>query len=338
MSGYGHSMQPEAGRGTMKAVMRDRYGPVDVLEIRNIERPVPRDDEVMVRVHAASINDWDWGLLHGPTLPISSGPPRVRILGSDIAGRVVALGKGVQGFRIGDEVYGDLSRFGAGGWGGFAEYVCARERALVLKPARMTFEQAAALPQAGQLAVQGLFAGGPLRPGLKLLINGGGGGVGTIGVQLAKAHGVEVTGVDRASKHEMMLRVGFDRVIDYEREDFTQHGRRYDLIVDTKTDRSPFRYVRSINPGGTYATVGGPKMRNLLAIAAYGLCSRPVTGIAFRLIALKQNRDLPYLNERFEAGQLVPVIDGPYQLSEIVDAFRRFGAGNHQGKVVIAFV
>ena len=169
----------------MKALIRDRYGSPDVLEVRQVERPVPHETEVLIRVHAASINDWDWGLLQGPTLPFTFGPPGQRILGSDVAGRVAAMGSGVQRFRLGDEVYGDLSALGVRGWGGFAEYVCAPERVLAPKPARMTFEQAAALPQAGQLAVHGLFASGPLRAGQRILINGAGGGVGTIAIQLA---------------------------------------------------------------------------------------------------------------------------------------------------------
>lgn len=318
----------------MKALIRDRYGPPDVLEIREVERPAPLEGEVLVRVHAASLNDWDWGLLHGPTLPISRAAPKP-ILGSDVAGRVAEVGSGVQRFRVGDEVHGDLSVFGSGGWGGFAEYVRARERALVLKPARMTFEQAAALPQAGQLAVQGVRAGGPLKPGLKILINGAGGGVGTIGVQLVKLQDVEVTGVDRASKHDMMRSVGFDHVIDYEKEDFTRNGLCYDLILDTKTNRRPSEYVRSLNPGGTYATVGGPLMRDLLKVAIVGLWTRPTMNKTLRLVGLTPNRDLPYLNERFEAGQLVPVIDGPYELRDAREAFRRFGAGNHKGKIVL---
>lgn len=163
----------------MKALIRDRYGPPDVLEVRDIERPAPTEREVLVRVHATSINDWDWQMLQRPMLPLGFNSPRVRILGSDIAGRVAVVGSGVQRFTVGDEVYGDLSRFGSGGWGGFAEYVCAPEGALVRKPLRMAFEQAAALPQAGQLAVQGLFAVGPLRSGQKILINGAGGGVGS---------------------------------------------------------------------------------------------------------------------------------------------------------------
>ena len=317
----------------MKALIRDRYGTPDVLDVKEVERPVPKEREVLVRVHAASLNDWDWGLLQGPTIPFSRAAPKP-ILGSDVAGRVAELGNGVQRFGVGDEVYGDLSAFGSAGWGGFAEFVCAPETALVLKPSRMTFEQAAALPQAGQLAVQGLLAGGPLKPGQKILINGAGGGVGTIGVQLAKVHGVDVTGVDRASKHHMMRSVGFDHVIDYETEDFTRNGVRYDLIVDTRTNRRPADYIRALNPGGTYATVGGALMRDLFRVAIYGLWSRRTVGKTLRLVGLKANRDLPYLNERFEAGQLAPVIDGPYTLSEGREAFRRFGAGDHLGKIV----
>ena len=318
----------------MKALIRDRYGLPDVLEVREVERPVPQPGEVLVRVHAASINDWDWGLLQGPTLPFLRTPPKP-ILGSDVAGQVVALGSGATRFQIGDAVYGDLSRFGPHGWGGFAEYVRAGERALVRKPARMTFVQAAALPQAGQLAVQGLFAGGPLKAGQRVLINGAGGGVGTIGVQLAKPHGVEVTGVDNGMKLEMMRSIGFDHVIDYQKEDFTKSGKRYDLIVDTRTTRTPSEYARSLNPGGTYATVGGPEMKVLFRILFAGWRTRFVSGKRLRLIGLRPNRDLPYLNEQFEAGNLVPVIDGPFTLSQGADAFRLFGSGNHKGKVVI---
>jgi len=318
----------------MKALIRERYGPPDVLEVREVERPTPEDHEVLVRVHAASVNDWDWQLLRRPPIPLIVGAPRVRILGCDVAGRVAALGNRVQRLRVGDEVYGDLSRFGFGGWGGFAEYVCAPEHALVPKPARMTFEQAAALPQAGQLAVQGLFANGPLRSGQKILINGAGGGVGTIAVQLAKLRDVEVTGVDSAGKFEMMQSLGFDHVIDYRKEDFTKNGRRYDLTLDTKTTHSPFAYAQSLQPNGTYATVGGDLSR-LLQFVIFGWWIQQTTNKTVRLIRLRQNQDLAYLNERFEAGQLAPVIDGPYRLSEGREALRHFGAADHKGKVVI---
>jgi NADPH:quinone reductase-like Zn-dependent oxidoreductase len=319
----------------MKALIRDRYGLPDVLEVREIEQPIPKEDEVLVRVHAASLNEWDWGLLQSPTLPFLRTPPKP-ILGSDIAGQVVALGSGAHRFHVGDEVYGDLSlMFGRGGWGGFAEFVCTRESSLVPKPARMSFEQAAALPQAGQLAVQALFANGPLKAGQTILINGAGGGVGTIGVQVAKSQGAEVTGVDSAGKLEMMRAIGFDHVIDYRSEDFTKNGRRYDLIVDTRTTRWPWEYMQSLNRGGLYATVGGPTMRHLLSIPLVGWAIRLITGKTVRLIPLKQNRDLPYLSERFEAGQLVPVLDGPYPLNEGADAFRYYGTANHKGKVII---
>ena len=318
----------------MKALIRDRYGLPDVLEVREVEQPVPGEGEVLVRVHAASINEWDWGLLQGPTIPLLRSAPKP-ILGSDIAGEVVALGSGVQRLRVGDQVHGDLSRMGSGGWGGFAEYVCARERSLVRKPARMTYEQAAALPQAGQLAVQAVFANGPLRPGQTVLINGAGGGVGTIGVQIAKSQGAEVTGVDSAAKFEMMRAIGFDHVIDYQKEDFTRNGVRYDLIIDTRTNRWPLEYLRSLNRGGTYATVGGAEMKQLFAVLLVGWAIRLATGKRLRLIAFKANKDLPYLNDRFEAGYLAPVLDGPFTLNHGADALRYYGAGNHKGKVII---
>jgi NADPH:quinone reductase-like Zn-dependent oxidoreductase len=182
--------------------------------------------------------------------------------------------------------------------------------------------------------VQGLFAAGPLRSGQKILINGAGGGVGTIAIQIAKWQEVEVTGVDSTVKFEMMRAIGFDHLIDYRKENFTRNGRRYDLILDTKTTRSPFAYTRSLSPGGTYATVGGDLSR-LFQSVVFGWCIRQATSKTVRLIMLKPNRDLPYLNERFEAGQLIPVIDGPYKLREAPEAFRHFGAGTHNGKVVI---
>ena len=282
---------------------------------------------------ACTTTDWDWGLVREPTIPIRRNVVRPVILGSDVAGHVEAVGSLVQRFRVGDEVYGDLC--GNGGWGGFAEYVCASESRLTPKPARMSFVQAAALPQAGQLAVQALRAGGPLRPGMKILINGAGGGVGTIGVQVAKQSDVEVTGVDNAAKLEMMRRIGFDHVIDYRQEDFAASGRQYDLIVDTKTSRSPFVHARALAPKGTYATVGGESMKLLLKTLVAGPWIRLTKRRRVGLVALRPNRDMSYLNELFEAGKLVPVIDGPYRLTDAREAFRRFGSGNHLGKIVI---
>ncbi len=235
----------------------DRYGPPEVLELRDVAKPAPKADEVLVRVVAASVNDWDWGLLRGaPVNRVLSGlfTPGVHILGGDIAGRVEAAGSGVKAFQPGDEVYGDLCM---SGFGAFAEYACAPEACLARKPARMTFEHAAAIPQAGTLAVQGLIDVGRIQSGQKLLLNGAGGGVGTFALQIARVHDVEVTAVDKASKLDMLRAMGAEHVVDYLREDFTRGEKRYDLILDVRTNRSPFAYARALTPSGTYVTVGG---------------------------------------------------------------------------------
>jgi NADPH:quinone reductase-like Zn-dependent oxidoreductase len=319
----------------MKAVVYTKYGPPDVLELKEIDKPTPKDDEVLIKVYAVSINDWDWQLLLGTPFinRLINGllKPKKRILGSDIAGRIEAVGKNVKQFQPGDEVYGDLS----GDWGGFAEYVCAREHLLALKSVSMTFEEAAAIPQAGMLALQGLRDIGHIQPGQKLLINGAGGGVGTFGVQLAKLYGVDdVTGVDSSGKLDMMRSMGFNQVIDYSKEDFTKNGQRYDLILDAKTNRSIFNYLRALNPNGVYVTVGGSIIRLLQALILGPLISK-INKKNIRIVPLKQNKDLAYMNELFEAGNVKPVIDGPFKLSEVPEAIRYFGEGNHKGKVII---
>jgi len=318
----------------MRAMVYARYGPPDVLQLKEVEKPIPKDDEVLVEVHAASINDWDWGLLQGVPLAnrLENGlfKPKKKILGSDIAGRVETLGKNVKRFKPGDEVYGDLS----GRWGGFADYVCARERSLALKPAGMSFIEAAAIPQAAMLAVQGLLDKGQIRRGQKLLINGAGGGVGTFAVQIAKLYGVDVTGVDSSGKLDMLRSMGFDQVIDYTKEDFTKSGPCYDLILDVKTNRSMFAYTRALCPHGVYVTVGGSTVRLLQALLL-GPWISMIRKKNIRLVLLKPNKDLPYINELFQAGKLKPVIDGPYKLSEVPAAMQRFGAGKHKGKIVI---
>jgi NADPH:quinone reductase-like Zn-dependent oxidoreductase len=318
----------------MKAIVYAEYGSPDVLQLKEVEKPAPKDNEVLIKVHAVSINDWDWGLLQGAPFAfrlLSGFPrPKKKILGSDIAGRIEAVGKNVKQFQPGDEVYGDLS----GDWGGFAEYVCARENALALKPASMTFEQAAAIPQAAMLAVQGLRDQGQIRSGQKVLINGAGGGVGTFGVQIAKLCGVEVTGVDSSGKLSMLRSMGFDHVIDYTKDDFTRNGKYYDLILDVKTNRSIFDYARALCPNGVYVTVGGSMIRLFQALLL-GPWIKMISKKNIRIVMLKQNKDLAYMNELFEAGKVKPVIDGPYKLSEIPEAMRRFGQGNHKGKVVI---
>jgi NADPH:quinone reductase-like Zn-dependent oxidoreductase len=318
----------------MKAIVYNKYGTPDVLEFKEIDKPVPGDNEVLIKVHAVSINDWDWGLLQGDFINrILNGvwKPKRKILGSDIAGRVEAIGKNVNQFKPGDEVYGDLS----GQWGGFAEYVCTKEKSLALKPASMSFEEAAAIPQAAMLAVQGLIDKGKIKQGQKLLINGAGGGVGTFGIQIAKLYGVEVTGVDSTAKLEMMRTMGFDNVIDYTKEDFTKNGKCYDLILDVKTNRSMFAYARSLCRNGVYVTVGGSLSRLLQALLLMPWI-RMTRKKHIRIVALKPNKDLSYINELFETGKLKVVIDGPYQLDQLPEAFRLFGNAAHKGKIVIS--
>jgi len=257
--------------------------------------------------------------------------PRVHILGGDIAGRVEAVGREVKAFQPGDEVYGDLCM---SGFGAFAEFVCVPAASLARKPAGMTFEQAAAIPQAGMLAVQGLIDVGRIRSGMKVLLNGAGGGVGTFALQIAKLHGVEVTVVDKPSKLNMLSAMGADHVVDYLEEDFTNSGRCYDLILDVKTNRSPFAYLRALNPNGTYVTVGGSIPRLLQALVLGPFTSR-LYHKHIRLVGLRPNKDLNYVNELFEAGELQPVIDGPYKLTDLPEAFRLFGTGDHRGKIVV---
>ena len=317
----------------MKAIVLTEYGGADQLQLKEVEKPYPGDDEVLVKVFAVSINDWDWALIQGDFVNrLLNGfwKPKRRIFGSDIAGRIEAIGKKVTRFKPGDEVFGDLS----GTWGGFAEYVCAHENAVGRKPPGMTFEQAASIPQAAMLAVQGLIDEGRVQPGQKILINGAGGGVGTFGLQILKALEVEVTVVDTAAKLDMLRSLGAAHGIDYTHQDFTKTGKRYDLILDAKTNRSIFSYLRALNPRGKYITVGGSISRLLQALCCSPLISL-FTNKKVSIVALKPNKDLEYMSKLFESGQVRPIIDGPYKLEEVPEAFRIFGKGEHKGKMVI---
>jgi NADPH:quinone reductase-like Zn-dependent oxidoreductase len=256
--------------------------------------------------------------------------PRRNILGSDIAGKIETVGKKVKRFKAGDDVYGDLS----GQWGGFAEYVCAPEKSLSLKPAAMSFEEAAAIPQAAMLAVQGLIDKGKIKQAQKVLINGAGGGVGTFAIQIAKLYNAEVTGVDKATKLEMLRSIGFDHVIDYTKEDFTKNGKVYDLILDAKTNRSAFDYARSLNRNGVYVTVGG-SIGHLLQVLILARLIRMIQSKHLRIVALKPNKDLAFMNDLFEKGKVRTVIDGPYRLDQLGEAFRHFAKADHLGKIVI---
>jgi NADPH:quinone reductase-like Zn-dependent oxidoreductase len=319
----------------VKAIVYTKYGSPDVLQLKEVEKPTPRDNEVLIKVHAASVNDWDWGNLRGKPfvnrLFFGLRKPKYKILGSDIAGRVEAVGANAKQFQPGDEVFGDLCECG---WGGFAEYVCARENALVLKPASMTFEEAAAVPQAALLALQGLRDKRQIQPGQKVLINGAGGGAGTFAVQIAKSFGAEVTGVDSTMKLDMMRSIGADQVIDYTQEDFTKNGQRYDLIIDNAAHHSIFDYKRALSPKGIYVMLGGSSARIFQVIFLGPLIS--MTGNKkMGILGLKPNKDLAFMKELFEAGKVVPVIDRRYPLSEVAEALRYFGEGHAQGKIVI---
>ena len=321
----------------MKALITRKYGSPDFLEIQDAEKPSPVGDQVLVRVNAVSINDWDLGLLNGsPFLPnrFLAGlfKPRI-IIGTDVAGVIEDVGSAVTSYKPGDEVYGDLS---GAGFGAFAEYVCVPQGAVRLKPADMSFEQAAAIPHAGMLALQGVTAGCQPESGQKVLINGAGGGVGSIAIQLLKLQGCEVTGVDSAAKLDAMRLWGFDHVIDYRIEDFTRNGQRYDLIIDVKTDRSPADYERALNTNGVYATVGG-KALNLLRVALSGARMNSARDKKLRVIALQANRDLAYFNELFEAGHFQPIIDMQFEFTTnaIRNAFHHFESAAQKGKIVV---
>ena len=320
----------------MQAIVLKRYGSPDALQLEEVPQPQPKDDEVLVKVQATTVNDWDWCFVRGKPhiyrLMFGLVRPKVAILGAEIAGTVEATGTRAAKFAPGDPVYGDISE---AGFGGFAEYVCVQEDALVRKPPNMTFAQAAALPHAAILALQGLLDVGQIARGDKILINGAGGGVGTIGVQIAKQYEAEVTGVDSADKLDTLKSMGFDHVIDYRQQDFTRDGQRYDLILDTKSNRSPVSYLRALKPGGRYVTVGGHLPR-LLQTFCMGPLIRKVSGKHVRVLALQPNKGLDYVNELFEKGGLKCVIDGPHTLAEVPQAIRRFGAATHIGKIVIS--
>jgi NADPH:quinone reductase-like Zn-dependent oxidoreductase len=319
----------------MKAIVFTKYGSPDFLELKEVEKPTPKDNEVLVKVHAASINSWDWELLRGTPfanrLIFGLLKPKIKILGADMAGRVEAVDKNVKQFQPDDEVFGDISGCG---WGGFAEHVCARENALALKPTSVTFEEAAAVPQAALLALQGLRYKGQIQPGQKVLINGAGGGAGTFAVQIAKSFGAEVTGVDSTKKLDMMRSIGADQVIDYTQEDFTKNEQRYDLILDVAAYHSIFDYKRALSPKGIYVMVGG-SMAQVFQVMFLGPWISMTGSKKMGLLMHKPNKGLAFMKELLEAGKILPVIDRRYPLSEVPEALRYYGEGHVNGKVVI---
>jgi len=316
----------------MKAIVSEEYGPLEVLQLKEVEKPTPNDNEVLVKIFAASVNFGDKILVRGkPFLVRLMGmgllKPKNTILGTDIAGQVEAVGRDVKQFQPGDEVFGDI---GACGFGAFAEYVSVPENALTLKPVNMAYEEAAAVPQAAEVALQGLRKG-QIQPGQKVLINGASGGIGPFAVQIAKSYGAEVTGVCSTRNLEMVRSIGADHVIDYTQEDFTQNEQRYDLILDMVANRSTSDYKRALSPEGVYVAVAPNPSVMLLGSLMSKTGGKKVT-------ALRQKpnvSDLVYVKELIEAGKVVSVIDRRYPLSEVADAMKYLEEGHPQGKVVI---
>lgn len=320
----------------MKASICTRYGPPDVLQLQEVEKPVVKDDEVLIKVHAASVNAADWHLLRAdPFLArLYSGlsKPKHTILGADIAGLVEAVGRNVKQFQPGDDVFGDISGCG---WGGFAEYVCARGDALVLKPANLSFEEAAAVPMAAVTALHGLRDKGRVQSGQKVLINGASGGVGTFAVQIAKSFGAEVTAVCSTRKLDMARSIGADHVIDYTREDFTKSGQHYDLIIATNGYHSISAYKRALSPKGILVSTRGSMAQLFQAMLLGPWLSKTGTKKMGSMTARLNNKDLVFVKELLEAGKVIPVIDRCYPFSETAEALRYVEKGHAKGKVVI---
>jgi NADPH:quinone reductase-like Zn-dependent oxidoreductase len=321
----------------MKAIVYTKYGAPDVLQLKEVEKPTPTDDEVLIKVHAASVNAADWHHLRADPflIRLSSGllKPKNTTLGADIAGRIEAVGANVTQFQPGDEVFGDMSVCGLGG---FAQYVCAPQNALVLKPANLSFEQAAAVPMAAVIALQALRDKGQIQPGQKVLINGASGGVGTFAVQIAKAYGAEVTAVCSTSKMDLVRSLGADHVIDYTQEDFTKNGKQYDLILAANGYHSISAYKRALTPKGTYVMSGGSGAQMFQAMLLGPLHSRARGNKMGNVLAKPNTKDLAFVKELLESGKVVAVIDRSYPLSEVAEAIRYLEKGHARGKVVIS--
>jgi len=323
----------------MKAIVYHEYGSPDVLKLEAVEKPAPKDDEVLIKVYAAAANPADWHLMRGAPFfarfEIGFPKPKIKILGSDIAGRVEAVGKNVKEFKPGDEVFGDKFQCG---WSGFAEYVAVAENRIALKPANLTFEEAAAVPLAAFTALQGLRDKGRIQSGQKVLINGASGGVGTFAVQIAKSFGAEVTGVCSTRNVDMVRSIGADHVIDYTREDFTKIGQYYDLIFDAVGNRSAADYKRALNPNGICVVAGFTTMSHILFQVLFLGAWVSMTGskkIGAMGTVIPNKEDLVFIKELLETGKVVPVIDRRYPLSETAEAIRYLEEGHAQGKVVI---
>jgi NADPH:quinone reductase-like Zn-dependent oxidoreductase len=321
----------------MKAIIYQTYGSPEVLELREVAKPVPKDNEVLIKVHSASANPLDWHRMRGTPIiarmMFGLRRPKDTRLGADVAGRVEAVGQNITQFKPRDEVFGMTS----GSAGAFAEYVCATENRLAPKPANISFEEAASAPVAAFTALQGLRDAGKIQAGQKVLINGASGGVGTFAVQIAKSYGTEVTGVCSTRNVEMVRSIGADHVIDYTKEDFTKSGKQYDLIFDTVANHSVLEYKSALNPNGICSVAGFSTMRHMFQEMIMGtlvskMGSKTIGGMG---VAKPNKKDLEIIKELLESGKVKPVIDRRYPLNEVPEAIRYLETSRARGKVVI---
>jgi len=322
----------------MKAIICTKYGSPDVLQLQEVAKPAPQDDEVLIKIYAASINSRDWRFMRAKPFFIRLMPggflqPKNKILGADVAGRVESIGRYIKQFKPGDEVFGYLPS--ATGRGTLAEYVCANENAIALKPANLTFEQAAAVPVASMTALQGLRDNGNIQPGQKVLINGASGGVGTFAVQIAKAFGAEVTAVCSTRNREMVRSLSADHVIDYTKQDFTRNGRQYDLILAVNGYHPISDYLRALGHEGTYVVAGGSMLQLFQAALHRRRASKTGNQKTYVASLVQSQKDLIFMKGLLESGKVVPVIDGCYPLSMVAEALWYFEKEHAQGKVVI---
>lgn len=318
----------------MKAIVYNRYGSPERLQLQDRIQPIPKEHEVLLKVRAASINAWDVDMLRGKPAMISMGgflPPMYSVLGADVAGVVQSVGANVTRFKVGDEAFGDLceSNFGA-----YAEYACANENALALKPKSVSFEQAAAAPQAAVMAYKAVCEHADLKQGDKVLINGAGGGVGSYALQLAKSCGAIVTGVDHASKSNLMNQLGADQVMDYRKEDFLKSGHQYDVILDTTARRSVFKIKKVLVPKGKYLVIGGTFLRigQILLFRDWALKK---WDLDMALLMHEPNKNLDKIAILLEKGSLTSSIDKVYHFNQTKEAFHYFETGKYCGKLII---
>ena len=314
----------------MTAVLLSKYGTAEDLVVAQVDTPKPADDQVLVRVIASSVNSWDYDLMRGKPFYVRFDgllKPSTKILGIDIAGIVLETGKNATRFQPGDEVFADLS---SSGFGGFANYVCAPENMLAIKPPEMPFTDAAAIPHAGVLALQSLRKHGQITSDMKILFNGAGGGVGTIGLQICKSHGAEVTCVDHGDKLQALTKLGADHVIDYTKCDFTTMGHTYDLVIDMVADKAPRDYRRALRSGGRFVMVGGTTGALIRALFSRKRDKK------IEILAHKPDpADLEILADMYARGMISPVLDRQFELDEVPAAMSYFGTGKAIGKVLI---